>query len=382
MKRSLVLLAYLAGGNLAAQAPIPSVHIVSPGENTYVSGPTLLQVAVDPPRDVGRIRQVTFFADGRMVCQVTGPPFECAWDAGAEVVEHQIRVVAQLDVGQRVVKTVRTKGAAYAESVRVDAVQVTATVTDGSGRFVKGLTRDDFRVLEDGIPQAITAFAAENAPVDLVLAIDTSSSMTPAMPKVKAAVRGLLNTLPVTYKVTLLGFNHIVCTLARRESETAERSQTVEKLAAGGGTALYDGIATAIDMLGRESGRKSLVVFTDGDDRNSHVSLQALEERLEQTDATIYMVGQGRGVREPALRKLIDHVARTSGGRAFHTDDIGELQRAFGEIAEELANQYLIGYSPPNSESLGKWRRIEVEVTRRGCKVRARRGYRLATLPR
>ena len=100
------------------------------------------------------IRTVTFFADGRSVCTVARPPFECNWDAGPGLREHVVRAVATLADGARLVASSRTRSAGYVEAVEVEVVQVTATVTDNEGRFVKGLTRDQFRVKEDGVAAA------------------------------------------------------------------------------------------------------------------------------------------------------------------------------------------------------------------------------------
>src|SRR4051812_16416296 len=100
-----------------AQAPAPAgaqIKIVSPGDQSFVSGPTLLRALIDPP---DAVVAVTFFADGRQVCSVTHPPFECDWDAGAAIGEHQIRAVGTLAVGGRLVHTVRTKGVGYSERV-------------------------------------------------------------------------------------------------------------------------------------------------------------------------------------------------------------------------------------------------------------------------
>src|SRR5262249_14511231 len=157
-----------------------------PGEDSYVSGPTLLRARVDPS---GVASAVAFFVDGRQICVVPGEPYECEWDAGPSVAAHQVRAVATLAAGGRGVQTARTKGLGYTERVNVDIVQVTVTVTDGHGRFVRGIPQSAFHVFEDGHSQAITHFASEDIPLELVAAIDISGSMTPAMPKLKKAVK-------------------------------------------------------------------------------------------------------------------------------------------------------------------------------------------------
>ena len=153
----------------------PRVQILSPGDDAYVSGPTLLRARVDPPGSVARI---IFYADGRQVCELTKMPFECDWDAGPMIAEHQVRVAVTLVGGGRVVQTVRTKSVGYAERVEVDVVQVTVTVMDGKGHFVRGLPRSAFHISEDGQAQSISHFASEDVPLELVVAVDISGSMT------------------------------------------------------------------------------------------------------------------------------------------------------------------------------------------------------------
>ena len=150
----------------------------------------------------------------------------------------------------------------------------------------------------------------------------------------------------------------------------------MERLAPWGGTALYDVLMRAMDLLSHRKGRKVLVVFTDGEDQSSRSSLADVERRAEVNDAPIYMIGQGRATTDGKLRDVLEKLARMSGGRAFHTDRLDELEPAFAQIVDELDNQYLLGYVPSNAERDGSWRRIRLEVEGPGRKVRARQGYR------
>src|SRR5262250_471664 len=157
-----VLLASLLAARLVvirAQSSEPQLTILSPGDGAYVSGPTLLRAKVEP---IDAIAGVTFFVDGRQACALTRQPFECDWDAGAAIAEHQVRAVATLKGGGRVVHTVRTKSVGYAERVDVDVVQVTVTVSDGRGKFVPNIPQGAFHVFEDGHPQTISHFASED----------------------------------------------------------------------------------------------------------------------------------------------------------------------------------------------------------------------------
>ena len=308
-----------------AQAPAATtrVQILSPETTAFVSGPTPIRATVEP---IDTVTSVTFFVDGRQVCEFGAAPFECEWDAGRDVVAHQVRVVVTLDGGGRVVRTIRTKGLQYVDKVEVDAVQVTVTVTDNKGKFVPGIPQASFRVYEDGKPQTLGYFASEDVPLELTVAVDISGSMGPVMPRLKRAVKNFLGAVPAHNQVTLLGFNDSVFTLTRRNTNSDDRVRAVDRLAPWGATALYDVIVRGIDMLGRQTGRRALVIFTDGEDQGSHVTLDDVERRLQASDVTLYMIGQGRGVTHDYLRKVMQRLTGPTGGRAFTTDNVDALQ--------------------------------------------------------
>ena len=355
-------------------SPAAPVVISSPTAETYVSGPTPLRISLDPSVAV---RNVTFFVDGRQFCSLNEPPFECDWDAGSTISAHLIRLVVTPIEGDRIVKTMRTKGLGYADRVNVEAIQVTVTVSDDKGRFVGGIPRAAFRVFEDGKSEPITYFASEDVPLELIVAVDISGSMAPSMPKLKKAVKDFLIAVPPKNQVTLLGFNDSVFALTRKTTDPSERVRSVDRLAPWGATALYDVIARAVDMLGRQIGRKALVVFSGGEDQGSHVSLEDVERKLQASDVTLYMIAQGRGISQDYLRKTMQRLTVPTGGRLFTTDSVDQLHEAFGELLDELSHQYLLGYQPSNPVRDDTWREIKVQVDGQ-THVRARQGYRAA----
>jgi VWFA-related protein len=380
--RGAALGALLIGGVLgmtrsARQIPAePTVQILSPGPDAYVSGATLLRARVNPP---GAASLVVFFVDGKQVCALTKLPYECEWDAPVSIDEHQVRVAATLAAGGRIFQTVRTRGVGFADKVDVDAVQVTVTVLDGHGHFVRSLPKSVFHVTEDGRPQTLSHFASEDVPLELIVAVDISNSMTPAMPKLRRAVKEFLGAVPSGDQVTLLGFNDTIFTFTRRTTDPAERMKVVDRLSPWGSTVLYDVILRGVDMLGRQTGRKALVVFTDGEDQGSHAVIGDVERRLQASDVTLYMIGQGRGVKVEGLKKIMESLSLPTGGRALFTDSIDELHGAFNDLLEELSNQYLLGYAPANTARDDSWRRIKVSVD--GYReVRARQGYRASAI--
>ena len=372
MTRALLLA--LAGFLVAqtGEAPAPSLEIVSPVSDAYISGTTVLRATLTPADAATRL---VFSVDGKQVCDASAPPFECSWEAGPTIAAHQIRVVADLKAGGRVIRTVRTKSLGYAEKVDVDVVQIITTVMDGNGHFVTGLPKSAFHIEEDGKPQTISHFGAEDVPLELIVACDVSGSMAPAMPRLKQAVKDFLAAVPTRDQVTLLGFNDSIFALTRRASNPADRLKAVDRLAPWGATALYDVILRSVDMLGKQPGRRAIIVFSDGEDQGSHASITDVERRLQASDVTLYMIGQGRGVEVAALKTVMQRLVEPTGGRALFTDNIDQLHLAFSDLLEELSNQYLLGYEPTNLKRDDSFRKISVRVDGQN-RIRARQGYR------
>ena len=294
---------------------------------------------------------------------------------GSIVRGHHIRVVATLEDGGRLVGNLHTKDLGYAERVRTEAVLVPVIVTEG-GRFVRGLKQQDFEVFEDGVPQPIASFVNEEAALDLVLAVDVSGSMEHALDEVKAAVKQLLSKLRPGDAATVVGFNDTFFIAAEREKDAQVREEAVDLLTSWGGTALYDATVHALEMVGRASGRKGVVIFSDGDDQNSVTTRQTALARVQASDAMLYTVGFGAGATVPGLHANLESYAQATGGRAFFPRTTKELDGVFEHIVTELAHQYVLLYAPTNLKTDGAWRNIKVQVRGGKYEIRARRGYR------
>jgi Ca-activated chloride channel homolog len=354
---------------LVQPAPGAKLIILSPGDDDYVSGAVTIAAGVEG----GTATAMTFYVDGAVICRLGVPPWQCRFDAGDVVKEHHVRVVADLAGGGRLTASRRTKPIDYAEAADVDAVIVPVTVRR-DGKFVRGLKQEDFSIREDGKPQPITMFAPEGLAIELVVTMDVSGSMDDDMPEMRSAVKALLEALRPQDRATVAAFNTSFFVVSAREAAADRRQRSVDRLAAWGGTALYDALVRSADLLQKRTGRKAIIVFTDGDDQSSRTSAQAAERRMETSDAVLYVIGQGHAGRTPALKNRLERLARLSGGRAFFTENITELRTVFGEIVEDLANQYALWYTS-DREADNTWRRIEVRVRSKG-EVRARQGYR------
>jgi VWFA-related protein len=356
--------------------PAQRLTIVEPAPGRYLSGRQVLRARFEP--EGLQVVRLMFAADGHPVCGRREPPWECEWDAGDGVVSHSIRAVAVLADGSRLVDSVRTEAAGFAPAVAVDVVQVAATVTDRDGRFVKGLGPEDFRIFEDARPQPVTHFIGPDAERELVVAVDMSGSMTPAMSTCRDAVKQFLATLRPVDHATLLAFNDSVFTVARRDAPPDARLRAVDRLRPWGSTAFHDAVLQGLEILERYRGRRALVLFTDGEDMVSHATVEDVQRRIEVSATPVYVIAQGQGMRKQELKQVLDRMGGASGGRAFYTDRIEQLEGVFAEIGEDLASQYLLAYSPSETGRDGSWRTIRVELSgkRKDHAVRARQGYR------
>src|SRR5262249_48587950 len=242
------------------------VRIVSPASGERVLGLVTVRAEVAPAL-AERVTRVSLRADGEALCARERPPYECEWDAGSGESVHVLRAVAELSDGSRRAATQRPAATARAMSGQgaltvtsdVNVVQVIAIVTDARGRFVSGLGEADFHVFEDDVPQGVSHLIGEGTPREVVVAVDMSSSMTDAMPQVRKAVRAFLTALRPDDQLPLLAFNDNVFTLARRETDAGARLRAVDRLQPWGGTALYDVLLRAMEMLSHRKGRKVMV---------------------------------------------------------------------------------------------------------------------------
>jgi Ca-activated chloride channel homolog len=373
--RAAIVIACAAIVTAAAQPSI-RVEIVSPADGEYVSDRITLEAQIMPPELRGEVVDVAFFADGRLVCRTANiDKPACAWDAGPTVKAHAIRAVATTRSGQRIIATARTRDLDVNASVDVRVVQVNVSVSDRRGNFVSGLRRDLFHVKEDGVPQQIIHFADEKAPLEIVVAMDISGSMGAAIDDLKIAVREFLAKLRPNDMVTVVAFNEEMFVLADRASDQAARVAAVDRLSSFGGTTLYDAIIRSVELLSKGTGRRSLVLFSDGEDQSSQSSFAVVDRALKGSDATLFTVALGRGREQASLRETLEALAEPTGGRVIVAENSSELGAAFGALLDELTHQYLVGYESTNPKRDGAWRKLDVDIPGTNHRVRARQGY-------
>jgi VWFA-related protein len=313
----------------------------------------------------------------------------------------------------------------------VDLVNVSATVTDAAGHFVKGLAKEDFLLREDARELPIAQFSSERVPVSLGIVLDASNSMDgERMAQARKALEQLLERLPdPDDEIFLYSFSEEAVLEQGWTTNRGAVRAALRRIDPGGRTSLYDAVARAVSLAntGRHA-KKALVIISDGNDTASHTSVETLRRQIQESELLVYAIGVdarslfeprkrrawfsqarpgfprppviqgfpprpgGGGGRPPvfprppdrapappvfddpvdliALRSLTDD----SGGRTEIVRTAGDLGPATAGIADELSRQYFLAYASSAPRD-GQWHTIELSVPRREVTVRARRGF-------
>jgi len=264
-------------------------------------------------------------------------------------------------------------------SLDVSAVALDVVVTDASGRFVRGLTQDDFQVLEDTVPQEVTFFTSEGTPATTLVLLDSSSSVRANLKNVQNSANRFIDRLP-RGDAARIGFFHDRVVFGPAFTDNMKQHVAmINQMRPQRSTHLYDALIASLRELATVQSRKALVVFTDGDDEGSEATMADALEAARRSRVSIYTIGlRGWSATEgiDTNEELVTAVAEYTGGRSFLPENEKDMREAFDDIAEELHQQYRMAYFPPNNDNVDGWRDIDVNMTsRRGLIVRTRLGY-------
>jgi VWFA-related protein len=250
------------------------------------------------------------------------------------------------------------------EKVRVD-VLVTA-----DGRPLLGLTARDFDVRDNGVAQDIDFVSFDDVPLNVVLSLDSSSSLTAERREhLQSAARTLLGGLKGDDRAALVTFSHVVVRRSALTTDLTKIRAALDETLEGGGTALVDATFSAIVTAESDLGRPILVVFSDGLDTSSWLAPAAVLDIARRSDVVAYTVSVGT-----QEQTFLRDVSRLTGGRLFKLESTKDLNAVFREILEEFRHRYLLTYSPRGVAAEG-WHDLDVRVKRRGATVKARPGY-------
>ena len=263
----------------------------------------------------------------------------------------------------------------------VDLTTFAVTVTDRKGNLVTDLTRDDFELVEDGTRQAAEYFAqgdGDAAPaMHLGLMIDASGSMQSDIKLAQGAAIKFLNLLPAAEDITLVDFDTQVRITRYPQRDFARLVERIRQRKADGWTALYDALGTYLDGADSQDGRKVLVMYTDGGDSRSAISLSETRTLLKASNVTVYAIVlvENTGSARAQLQMTLRQMTEATGGQAFFPMAMKEVESAYDKVLAEIKGQYHLGYQSTNSARDGAWRKVEIRVKRPDVRIRSRKGY-------
>lgn len=307
------------------------------------------------------------------------------------------------------------------ETIKIETrlVSVPTVVSDRNGRYIPHLQQSDFKVFQDGIEQKIEFFAAAEEPINVALLIDTSQSTRSVLDDIKDSARSFLKLLSPSDRAMIVSFDfdtHILCQLTS-DQETLKRAIKQAEIPERGliGTTMRDAVYKTVSGAFRGlTGRKAIILLTDGKDVDSRIGRHELLYRLEESDTMIYSImfktqermqrpmfdrGRRGGIfagRMPPMRRddprddwlrerlerlnnnaeaFLQELSDTTAGRFAASKD-GKLKNLFASIVDELRYQYRLGFYPPDESASRPFHELKVKVSRPETVVRARNGYR------
>jgi len=270
----------------------------------------------------------------------------------------------------------------YVYHTKVDEVMLHATVVDDKQRLITNLDRNAFTVFEDGKPQQIISFHHIDIPVAMGILIDNSGSMREKRAKVNQAALNLVRSSNPKDEVFIVNFNDEQYLDQDFTHDLLKMKEALEKIDARGGTALYDAVVASADHLKQNARLEKKVIFlvTDGEDNASSETLEQAVRRLQQEGGpSVYTIGLLGDEDHPRrAKKALQIIADRTGGIAFFPKTLDEVDAISRTIANDIRNQYAIGYKPSSPKKSGEFRQIHVEAKAKGHSklvVRTKSGY-------
>ena len=377
---------YDAEGNLLASDEVIlnqprgqlRVRILDPPRGKRLVGEVEARAEVVVPEEQV-VEKVEFLVNGVTQKTLVKPPWITTVDLPPTISGDltYLTVTADLDNGQRAEDVRFLNAPDNIENVDVNLIELFTTVSDKDGRLVRGLTRDDFVIAEDGRRQEIVKFElVEDLPLTLGLVLDTSGSMFESIGEAKRAAAGFLeNIITPRDRCFAVAFADRPTLMMPRTSDVGAVEERLADLVASGATSLHDAIVTSLYYFRGVRGRRALVLLSDGEDTSSSLGFQEALEYAKRSGVAVYAIGLRIGKAEMGVRRKLENLADETGGRTFYIKDAADLAVIYDEIEAELRSQYLIAYNSDQEGGTGVYRVIEVTVQGGKLKARTIRGY-------
>jgi len=254
--------------------------------------------------------------------------------------------------------------------IDVNLALVNVTVTDPYNRLVTGLEPDNFRVFEDNVEQEVVNFSSEDVPISIGVILDLSGSMANKLGKAKEAALQFFKTANPEDEFFLVGFNERAQLLSPFTNNVEDLQSRMLSASARGKTALLDAIYLGLSqMRGAHSGKRALLIISDGGDNNSRYNEKDIKRLVREADTQLYSIGifdpfeyRSRTPEELNGPTLLNEMSELTGGRTFTVENLNDLPDIAAKIGAELRNQYILGYHPSNKAHDARWRKIKVKL--------------------
>jgi VWFA-related protein len=351
------------------------IRITAPDKGAKLAGPVRLVADLAVP-ETKELQEVEFFVNETRAAVLKAPPWERLVDIPKSKDIGFLRVVAALSDGSKTEDLRYYNAPKYLTEERVQAVELFTSVL-AKGRPVTGLTKEQFTILEDGVPQNLDAFeVVTDLPLSIGVGIDTSGSMEESLVEAqKAANEFLKDVMTPRDRCFLLNFDNEPQLVVRFTTDRDRLAQAMAGMRARGSTALWDAIVYGLFQFQGVRGRKAYVILTDGEDRSSKFPFEAALDYAKKSGVALYFIGLKIPGTQLSVRSKLSKLGRETGGAAYFVNDAKGVTRIYAEINEELRSQYLLSYLPQNKTPGNAWRKIDVKMTPGSLVARTISGY-------
>jgi len=348
-----------------------SVHLVAPPS---IESHASIRVEARPPAGA-TIESVELYWSETKLATLTAPPYRYELTLPSRNASGYVRAVARDSTGATAedVRMINAPGAA--EELKVDLVEIYAVVQQRGGRNAEGLTARDFVVKEDGVPVNVELRGTPNDPIAVGFALDISGSMRPLMVDVGEAATEFVNgSLAAGDRAFVIAFSDQPRLVQPLTDDLKHVSASILDVEAGGATAIWDSLIAALQQLRPVTGKRALLLFTDGADTTSSADAVTALAVAREVGVPVYVFLTRAAGFLPAVQRL-ESLARDTGGAVFKSPRKNDLPRLFAQIRDDTRGEYLLSFTSKSSRPRTEPRTISVSVPGRDVVVRAMSGY-------
>jgi Ca-activated chloride channel family protein len=325
------------------------------------------------------IKTASIYLDEKLIKEFTSPPFQLEYNFGQVPKNRKLEVMVKLVNGASMRKKIHSYHLDDTQVVDVLDVVVPVVVTDRRGNYISNLEKEDFILMEDGVPQDINYFSKSGkSTFHLALLIDISSSMRDKIARVKEVAREFLGQLmSKDDKALIVFFNHEVFEDSEFTSDMDELDNSLSIAIPYGATALYDAVAYGVKLMKSIIGHNIIILFSDGEDNSSAIDPFTLINIVERSNSVIYSIGKKKYMDGyDQYQDFLNKISLSSGGMTFFLDDVEEVQKVYQRIRRDIRAKFLLRFSPKDRKKRNRFRRISIKIkNKKNYKIRTMKGY-------